>query len=112
MRQIVKGNLGYVITPRLLKEGEPVAVFGATAVATELPDYLSDFKDVFSEREASILSEDMGVEYAIDLERGKQSRQSLGQEILRDVVSAEYSINLTVFLRLPEPMLLAKSRLR
>jgi hypothetical protein len=40
MRQIVKGNVGYVITPRLLKEGEPVAVFGATAVATELPDYL------------------------------------------------------------------------
>jgi hypothetical protein len=100
MRQIVKG---YVITPRLLKEGEPVAA--------ELSDYLSDFKDVFSEREASILSEDMGVEYAIDLERGKQSRQSLGQEILRDVVSAECSINLTVFLRLPEPMLLAKSRL-
>jgi hypothetical protein len=27
MRQIVKGNLGHVITPRLLKEGEPVAVF-------------------------------------------------------------------------------------
>ena len=42
MRQIVKGNLGYVITPRLLKEGEPVAA--------ELPDYLSDFKDIFSER--------------------------------------------------------------
>ena len=99
MRQIVKGNLGYMITPRLLKEGEPAAVFRATAVATELPDYLSDFKDVFSE---------IDVKHAIDLERGKQSRQSLGQEILRDVVSAECSINLTVFLRLPEP---AKSRL-
>ena len=66
MRQIVKG---YVITPRLLKEGEPVAA--------ELPDYLSDFKDVFSEREASILSEDMGVEYAIDLERSISWSRSL-----------------------------------
>jgi hypothetical protein len=56
-----------VITLRLLKEGGPVAVFGATVVATELPDYLSDFKDVFSRREASILSEDMDVEHAIML---------------------------------------------
>ena len=72
MRQITKGNVGYVITPRLLKEGEPVAVFGATAVATELPDYLKDFGDVFSEREASVLSKDMDVEHAIDLEPGKQ----------------------------------------
>ena len=42
-------------------------MFGATVVATELPDYLSDFKDVFSRREASILSEDMDVEHAIML---------------------------------------------
>ena len=72
MRQIIKGNVGYAITPRLLKEGEPVAVFGATAAAPELPDYLGDFKDVFSEHDASILSEDMDVDHPIELEPGKQ----------------------------------------
>jgi transposase InsO family protein len=72
MRQIVKGNVGYVITPRLLKHGQVMAVFGASAGVTELPDYLKDFEDVFSEQEASVLADDMEVEHAIDLEPGKQ----------------------------------------
>src|SRR4029077_9037291 len=71
MRQTIKGNVGYVVTPRLLKGGEPAAVFGATTASTEPPEYLKDFEDVFSVREAGILSEDMDVEHAIDLEPGK-----------------------------------------